>query len=614
MAKEENKQLIEEKNIHLWFSGSPIAICTMKLELDTSAGCIFAYSKMMNVQPEHIKEVVFDLICYDSVRIVVDTIEDCKYSYLDIPRNGVFGMERAIKVKNPQTRNVEFVLKSVETTAGDVWENEGGIRFNISLEQESIYNVQKDLHKQFIDNCTRKNIDHTKLIFQPVFDKTHWLCACGTLNWNDEDECSGCKLSKQWLLENIQTDYLRSQDEKRKSEAEKVRREAAEKEIADKERQKKEFEKRSQDYKKQLKKQESSKRRGKFLIIVLVVTVLFGGGFAFFFYGLPYLNYTDAVNMMNRGDFDNAIAKFEKMNGYADSEELRKQCIYNKATNYFYRGSMAPAADLFSTIKGFKDSDQKYIESKMGLAAGYMEDKEFENAFNVYKELGLNEKDSEEMKKCVTQIYYLGLEKLNKNHPDKALVYFQLIPGFKKSDENAKECKYRLAGNAYNALKYKESLRIYNEIKGYKDVNKILNKLSNLALIINTAKPDGTPAVWEAYKVKCPKCGKEAKYVFEFRHDGRYKLTVVCENEKEPYEMTGKYKMENNKVYFSEYVSGISTWDEKATVSKVDKNSKEVEGKNSLIIMTDPVNSDNKGNIKLYGNWIEEEVKPEKTE
>ena len=166
MAKEENKQLSEEKNIHLCFSGSPIAICTMKLELDTSAGCIFAYSKMMNVQPEHIKEVIFDLICYDSVRIVVDTIEDCKYSYLDIPRNGVFGMERAIKVKNPQTRNVEFVLKSVETTAGDVWENEGGIRFNISLEQESIYNVQKDLHKQFIDNCTRKNIDHTKLIFQ----------------------------------------------------------------------------------------------------------------------------------------------------------------------------------------------------------------------------------------------------------------------------------------------------------------------------------------------------------------------------------------------------------------------------------------------------------------
>ena len=124
MAKEEKKQLLEEKNIHLWFEGAPVALCTMRLELNLDANAIFAYSKMMNVQPEHIKEVTFDVICYDSVRIIVDTLTDVKYRNLDIPRNGVFGMDTPIRIRNVQTRNVEFVLKSVTTTSGQVWNNE----------------------------------------------------------------------------------------------------------------------------------------------------------------------------------------------------------------------------------------------------------------------------------------------------------------------------------------------------------------------------------------------------------------------------------------------------------------------------------------------------------
>ncbi len=606
MAKEEKKQLIEEKNIHLWFSGSPIALCTMKLELDMNVGCIFAYCKMMNVQPEPVSEVVFDLICYDSVRIVVDTLEDCSFTGLDIPRNGVFGMERPIKIKNPQTRNIEYVIKSVTTVSGEKWENEEGTRFNISLEQESIFNVQGSLHKQFIDNCTKKNIDHTKLIFQPVFSESHWLCACGTLNWNDEDKCSGCNLPKKWLIENISTDLLRAQDEKRKAEAEKIRHEAAEKERLDKEKQKQEFAKRSEDYKKQLKKQESRKRSRKLLIIILIIVLVAGGGYGFYAYGLPMIRYNNAVSMMNRGEFDNAIEKFEKMHGYRDSEELRKQCIYNKATNYFYAKSMKAAADLFISIPGFKDSDKMYTDSMMGLAESYMNDKEYEKAMDIYSGLGLTVENSKEMKNCVTQLYYVGLEELNAKHPDKALAIFEKVGNFKQAEKKASECKYQLAGKAYNELRYKDSLEIYNEIKGYKDVDKILNKLSNLSLIINTAKTDGTPAVWEAYKIKCPDCGKEAKYVFEFSHNGRYKMTVVCENEKEPHIENGKYKFENNKVYFSEYIEGLSNWEEKATISSVNKNSKDVEGKNSAIVMTDPVNPKNKGKITLYGNWINE--------
>ena len=67
MEKEEKKQLLEEKNIHLWFSGSPVSLQSMKLELDMNVGAIFAYGKFLNVPareeiPESINEqLIVDL-------------------------------------------------------------------------------------------------------------------------------------------------------------------------------------------------------------------------------------------------------------------------------------------------------------------------------------------------------------------------------------------------------------------------------------------------------------------------------------------------------------------------------------------------------------------------
>ena len=126
MAKEERIRVIEEKNIHLWFLGSPVALCSMKLELNETKNSMFAYSKMMNVQPENIKAVLFDVICYDSVHKVVDTMHKVAYYELDIPRNGVFGMDTPIRIGvrtsllrgsgcHPATSTAEDTINTLET-------------------------------------------------------------------------------------------------------------------------------------------------------------------------------------------------------------------------------------------------------------------------------------------------------------------------------------------------------------------------------------------------------------------------------------------------------------------------------------------------------------------
>ncbi len=597
-------QLLEEKNIHLWFGGSPIVLCTMKLELNKKVGAILAYAKMLNVQPEHIREVVFDLICYDSVRLIVDTIENCKFTGLDIPRNGVFGMDVPIRVKNPTTRNIEFVIKSVTTTGGETWQNENGIRFNMSLEQKSLINVQGDLNRQFLDNCTRDGIDYTRLIFQPVFNASYWLCACGALNWSDEPVCCECKVQKKWLYDNIQSDLLKSQDEQRKNAATRVRREVEERERQEKEHNRETYEKRKAEYENQLKKQKSRKNEKKFILVLIVLFIFAGGGFLFFTYGLPYIDYQDAVMSMNRGEYDTAAEKFDKMKGYRDSDELKIECMYKKAIDKFYARDYSAASQLFSEIGSYKDSTQRYTDSLLGMADGYLEQEDYVQAYSVYVQSGFDYSTNDNAKKCAEEIYKDACEDLENNHLRIAYEKFAGIGDFKKSTEYATECQYRLANRAYDRGEYKSAIDTYTSIAEYKDVGKKLKKLEILSIILSASPDVDTPAAWDVYDGYCPECGNKAQYVLEFYQNGKYKFKVVCDNNCEIEDMTGKFKIEDKTFYLSNYIRGILIWEEAASIKSVKQDEQSVEGKNTAIVMTDPLNQKNKKTVTLYGNNV----------
>lgn len=600
----ERIQLLEEKNIHLWFGGSPVVLCTMKLELDKKVGAIFAYGKMLNVQPEHIQEVVFDLICYDSVRLIVNTIENCKYTGLDIPRNGVFGMDVPIRVRNPSTRNIEFVIKSVTTTSGETWENKDGIRFNMSLEQKSLFNVQGDLNKQFIDNCIRDGIDYTRLIFQPVFNSSYWLCSCGALNWSDENVCCECKVSRKWLYDNIQSEVLQAQTEERKAAAAKIRMESEARNKLDREHNKETFEKRKAEYENQLKKQNNRRAVKKALLLLVVVLLIAGGVLAFLTYALPYIRYQDAVATMNRGEYNSAIEKFDNMNGYLDSAEQKTECVYKMAIDKYYERNYSDSADLFSGIPGYKDSESMYMSSLIGIADGYLEEGKYFDALEMYIKAGVDYKTNDNAKKCTDELYQSAVKELNANNLTGSYEKFAVLGDYKKSKEYANECQYRLAERYYKRGEYKKAIDIYTDIAGYKDIDEKLDGIQDLTIVLSAAADEDTPAVWEIYDGVCQKCQKKAQYIFEFYQSGKFKFEVECDNGCEIEEMTGKFKIESKKLYLSEYVRGILTWKEAADIKSIKTDTQSVDGKNTAIVMTDPLNKKNKKTITLYGNNI----------
>ena len=169
-----NYKLIEEKNDSMWFEGSPVILCAMKLELNTSNSKLYTSAKFMNIQPDNLRNLSLEIICYNENREPIDRIKGVVFSGLDVERHTDFGYNRRIPVENLNTRSVEYIVVSVTNVFNQQWENEGLKPFNEKIEQKNIYEVQGDYNKQFLEICTRSGIDGTILVFEPEFKKSHY--------------------------------------------------------------------------------------------------------------------------------------------------------------------------------------------------------------------------------------------------------------------------------------------------------------------------------------------------------------------------------------------------------------------------------------------------------
>lgn len=606
--QDEINKILEEKNIHLWFYGSPVTICSTQLILNTQTGKLFTVAKFINVQPEHIREITVDIVCYDSIHNPIDYIIDYKYPDMDVKRNEEFGLTYKIPVKNKETRNVEFILKSAATTANDIWYNTDAQKFTVRLEQKDIFSVLGDLNAQFRDLCAVNNIDSSQLIFQPVFEDSHWLCSCGCLNWNDEDKCSGCGISKQWLQDNVSEEKLKEQEKLRKEQNEQAKRKSEEKIRLEKEQQKEEFKKRHEEYEKQLKQQKIRKRNKKIFIIVAVLIIVLGLGFLAYKYGMPYISYFQAKQDLGNADYDSAISRFTKMGDFLDSKELLNQAIYNQAAVLYNNKEKTQAATLYKSIENYSDANQKYYDTQYEIAGEYYNDKDYMSAADIYAQIVQYLDSEKRLKTAYENIYNDAVDKLNHRKIDEAYNEFVYLGDYSDSKTMIKECHYKYANNYYENMEYQNALDEYAEIKDYKDVPDILKKLKNLSDIISASTDPETPAVWSRSKIECPVCHKKdsAEYCFAFGADGKYSFEMTCNNHNQTITNSGKYKIENNVIYSLEYPQGHATWTKTANIISIEPLKTAVEGKNTLLTLTNPFGNTPK--LQLYGNIISGDI------
>ena len=181
------------------------------------------------------------------------------------------------------------------------------------------------------------------------------------------------------------------------------------------------------------------------VLIAVFVTVLIT-------FIIPHKKYDNAVGLMNEGRYEEAIAAFEKMDGYKDTADLIESCRvaildreYTTACDLFAQGKYEEARAVFETLSGHKDSKDKINACHTAIS-----DREYAKAMNLLQQ--------------------------GKYH--EAIAAFEALKGYKDSKNKISEC-YAALDAAYNAAiaridqgDYDGAIAALEALKGYKDSKK----------------------------------------------------------------------------------------------------------------------------------------------
>ena len=91
--------------------------------------------------------------------------------------------------------------------------------------------------------------------------------------------------------------------------------------------------------------------------------------------------YDKALYFMEIEEYQEAISEFEQLGPYQNSFTLKAEAemglLYKDACDAFNNGEYEKAISIFSQLEGYKDSNEKVLESKYNFALLYFDKKDY---------------------------------------------------------------------------------------------------------------------------------------------------------------------------------------------------------------------------------------------
>ena len=348
---------------NLYAVGSPVVIAAGTLLKDNQTGNVVAQLKFHSISDKIVKVVKVKLDLFDTAGSPI--AESVVFDYLDLSasRDAEFGQKTPVPVPDNKVRSynaavteVVFGDKSVWTATGEVWEqlsNPVPLAFGDP-------ELLKQYQLRFGSNSK----------YTPKEEKGLWHCTCGALNHTGEN----CHLCRHSLFELQTVDMGELEAEKVARLAKEAKEEAEAKVAADIQKRK-------------------NQKTAKIVIaavcaivavVVLMVTVViptakekaeqkrleaeYAAELA-----LSEAQYSEAVALMEAGEYEEAIAAFEALGEYKDSTERIVECniaskdavngpLYTEAESLCANGEVAKAAIAFGKLGDYKDSHERSME------------------------------------------------------------------------------------------------------------------------------------------------------------------------------------------------------------------------------------------------------------
>lgn len=609
-------QIINSNNEIRWLDGSPLFICCANLYKENDSNELFANIKFMNIQPETLKSIKIDIICYGIIRNEIARIENYSFENINAKRNECFGDDTLIPIKNPETMSIDIILNSAIDSDGEEWINEKAQHFNVSIKQNNISSYMGRYFENLRNSWSKKGLPSDKLLYAPQIGSNYWLCVCGTFNWSVESSCCKCGAELEWLLENTDVSSMNRNEKFFKHQNNEQEISPVETQIDTSKEQEASLNIQSKP-KKRKKEKKSGFRFGKSKIAAFTIILLFAAALTFctYYFLIPASNYYQATALINEGKYDEAIDSLSKLNGYSDSKQKILHAKYLKAKNLFNDKKYLEAADIFHQID-YSDSSEKYLEAMYKYGEFLYTNGDYISALKTLSDL-YGYEDSEKLAEKVENIVMNKADEFyNKGeYSDASQLFMQIYEITKNTDalEKANSATLSQANYLYDTNKYIEALKLYESLSGYDHVDVTLKKLDALKKILSTSiHIGGSSSVWENTTMQCITCHSPTLvYQFILNANGKFTFYRYCtmHNTEDDYEIIkGQYKIEDDTIYILKHNGGSTKWVKFATIENLSFDNT-ISSKNARLVITNPFDK-NHTSLSLYGNIVGENPSP----
>ncbi|MBR7160953.1 MAG: hypothetical protein IKD07_00920, partial [Clostridia bacterium] len=158
------------------------------------------------------------------------------------------------------------------------------------------------------------------------------------------------------------------------------------------------------------------RKKAKILKIIKIVSAALCAGIVLFILirwviipSAERKEYKAALALMESGQYDQAIAVFDELNGYKDSafqiEQCRKALDYQNAVDLMETGNRKEAISLLKTLGDYSDSAEKLAqcqEAEYQAAVSLMNAKKYAQAISIFEFLGDYKDCVKKAKDCLT--------------------------------------------------------------------------------------------------------------------------------------------------------------------------------------------------------------------
>lgn len=294
-----------------------------------------------------------------------------------------------------------------------------------------------------------------------------WQCICGNVNIGEK--CLNCNLKHENVMkfrkdsiEQSFVEYQKLQEEeelkRRKAEEERKKREAEEAERARLE--------------KEAREEEEKRKKEKTKKIVIILSIVVAAALLVAVIAkkviIPSMKYSNAVEMIENGNYEEAYTVLKELGDYKDSSEQILAGKYKQALDFVGNGEYDSAYEIFEELGDYSDVSEQIIIAKYKQASACFDKQDYLNAIELYTEISEYE-DSDER---LTESYYRYAKDLfESGHYKAAAQQAEQCLEYEDSDNIYKESCYKYAEECVKKARYQEAVEYYEEIVGYSDSN-----------------------------------------------------------------------------------------------------------------------------------------------